>query len=230
VYDDDATVFAWVRQGAQGESRPLESQVMDWADDVAYSVHDVEDGIVSGLVDPRKVALDEVAAVAAEHYSSAGVWELEEIGRALVAEPWWSRAYDGTTSHQIAVKRMTSTLIGRFCSAAERATRARFGETDLCGYAADLEVPFVQRAEVALLKAITRLYVMQRPEAASLQAREREVIAELVPLVCDRVALEPFYRELWDDAPDDRARLRVAVDQVAALTDAAALRLHARLS
>jgi dGTPase len=71
---------------------------------------------------------------------------------------------------------------------------------------------------------------MGRPEASALQAREREVIAELVPLVAHREALEPFYREQWDAASDDRARLRVAVDQVAALTDAAALRLHARLS
>ena len=91
-------------------------------------------------------------------------------------------------------------------------------------------MPFIERAEVALLKAMTRLYVMQRPEAAAIQAREREVLRELVPLVVDRVALDPFYRELWDEAADDGARLRVAVDQVAALTDAAALRLHTRLS
>jgi dGTPase len=233
VYDDDVDVFHWVRQGELGEQRPLESQVMDWADDVAYSVHDVEDGIVGGLVDLPAVfegAYKEVAAVAAEHYSEAGVWELEEIAHGLINEPWWPRSYDGTASSQVAVKRMTSTLIGRFCTAAEKATRAQFGDTELSGYAADLVVPFVDRAEVAVLKAMTNLYVMQRPEASALQAREREVLAELVPLVVDRVALEPFYQEQWDAAADDRARLRVAVDQVAALTDAAALRLHTRLT
>jgi dGTPase len=233
VYDDDLPVFAWVRSGRTDEARPLESQVMDWSDDVAYSVHDVEDGIVSGLIDLPAVvagAYREVAAVAAEHYSDAGVWELEEIARALIDQPWWPRSYDGTAAAQVAVKRMTSTLIGRFCSAAEKATRAEFGDTDLCGYAGDLVVPFVDRAEVAVLKALTNLYVMQRPEASALQAREREVIAELLPRVVDQVALEPFYQEQWDAAADDRARLRVAVDQVAALTDAAALRLHARLA
>ncbi len=236
VYDDDRDAFAWVREGVRGEQRSLESQVMDWADDVAYSVHDFEDGIVSGLIQlPSLRDPDEryaVAELAAQHYAAIPVPELVGIYLSLLDEPWWPADYQGTARDQVALKTATSTLIGRFCRAAQEATRDRFGFEDLCRYAADLEVPALERAECALLKAVTMRYVMGRPEAAGIQAHEREVVEELVALLSDRApaGLEPFYREQWNQAADDPARLRVVVDQVAVLTDAAALAVHGRLT
>ena len=236
VYDDDLEAFAWARSGAVGERRCLESQVMDWSDDVAYSVHDLEDGVVGGLVDLQRLRHpDERAAVAelaARHYSVLGPADLEQVWTELLDHPWWPRDHDGTAAAQVVLKRCTSTLIGRFCTAAEVATRQRSGDGPLCRYDADLVVPDREAAECALLKAVAARYVMARPEAASLQARERQVVAELVPLLIDRAphSLEPTYAESWRAAADDASRLRVVVDQVAGLTDAAAWAVHGRLT
>ena len=232
AYEDDLEVFAWVREGAPGERQAFETQVMDWADDVAYSVHDLEDGIVTGLVDLQRLRdpdeQAELAALAAATYSERSAAELEEVLRAMLEA--WPRSYDGTAPSAAALKSLTSSLIGRFCTAAEDATREAHGPGALTRYAADLVVPAQARAECALLKAVTARYVMQRPGVQAAQELEREIVGELVGLLAQHApeALEPAHAAAWRAAPDDRGRLRAVVDQVASLTDTAAAALHAR--
>lgn len=238
AYTDDLPVLGWLRQGREDEARPLESHVMDWADDVAYSVHDLEDGVVAGHVDLAALAAGEWADVvrtAASAYADDPPEALEEALRGLLSEPWWPTSYDGTARAQQQLKTATSTLIGRFCAAAERATREVHGPGPLRRYAAGsvgLVVPDRERRECALLKAVAAHYVMARPEAATRQADEREVVADLVALLAVRApeALDPFHAQAWHEAGDDAARLRAVVDQVAALTDAAAWHLHRALT
>lgn len=234
AYEDDLPVFAWLREGAPGQRQSFETQVMDWADDVAYSVHDLEDGIVTGLVELRRLREpDEQAALAelaAQHYSDASAADLQAVLAQMLQRPEWPAHHDGLPPSAAALKNLTSTLIGRFCVQAEDATRAAHGDGDLTRYGADLVVPVQARAECALLKAVTARYVMQRPGIKAAQEREREVILELVALLADRApsALEPAHAAAWGAAPDDRARLRAVVDQVASLTDVAAAALHAQ--
>jgi dGTPase len=234
VYADDAEVFTWLREGAPEGRRCLETQVMDWADDVAYSVHDLEDGVVAGLIPLGVLRGDraEVAAIASRLYSDAAPDDLEAALVELLDQPWWPGDYDGGVASQAALKGATSSLIGRFCRAAERQTRTVHGDGPLTRYAADLVVPASARAECAALKAVTARYVMDRPGVRLAQERERQVVAELVARLAERAPgpLEPAYADAWNAATDDAARLRVVVDQVAGLTDAAAAGLHELLS
>jgi dGTPase len=234
VYDEDRPVFEWVRAGVDGERRSLESQVMDWADDVAYSVHDLEDGIVTGLVDlavlDRGEERQALAQIASLTYCDAAPDELAEVLSAMLTASWWPRGHTGAASAAAQLKHLTSTLIGRFCTAAEDATRRRYGPEPLSRYAADLLVPAQVRLECALLKAVTARYVMTRAGVAPAQERERQVVSELVTVLADRApeSLEPAYAQAWRAARDDPGRLRTVVDQVASLTDRAAAALHAR--
>ena len=236
VYDDDLPVFRWLRAGASGERRCVESQGMDWADDVAYSVHDLEDGIAAGLVrlpdlaDPGE--RDALCHLAAELYVDEPADALHGVLADLLALPVWPQRFDGSAGDQARLKGLTSALIGRLCRAAQDATRAAHGARPLRRYDADLVVPDVTRAECGLLKAVAARYVMARPGVAVVQEREREVVRELVGLLCDAApgVLEPARAADWHAAADDAARLRVVVDQVASLTDVQAASLHARLS
>jgi dGTPase len=207
---------------------------MDFADDVAYSVHDLDDGVVAGLIDlarlPEPDVRDPVVARAQAHYLDAAEFELEEVYGGLVNDLWQAHPYTGSLADQGRLKDVTSGLIGRFCTAAEQATRARYGGQPLLRYDADLVVPTQTKVEIAVLKAMASVLVMDLPVAQARQEREREVVRELVDALGERPeAMEPAYRLLHAQAPDDAARLRVVVDQVAALTDAAALGLHVRL-
>ncbi|HEX5741591.1 MAG TPA: deoxyguanosinetriphosphate triphosphohydrolase [Pilimelia sp.] len=242
VYADDRDVFDWLRAGApagQPARRCLEAQVMDWADDVAYSVHDVEDGVYGGHVPVDRLLGDagERAALCADvagRYSAESPGDLGEVLVGLLAEPVLAPLahYDGGHRAQAALKHATSVLTGSFVAAAVAATRARFGAGPLRRYAADLVVPAETRARVALLKGIALRYVLRRRGAESGYQRQRQVITELVHALTVRApdVLDPVFAPLWSAAPDDAARLRVVVDQVASLTDPAAMAWHQQLA
>ena len=238
AYADDAEAFAWIRQGAPAGRSSLEAQVMDWADDVAYSVHDLEDGLHAGLITLRALrdeterkAISELTASQYVAPGSAGPEELAGVFGELLALPCWPAGFDGGPQSLAGLKNLTSELIGRLCGAAYQATVAASGGQPLTRYAADLQVPRRQRLECALLKGVTAYYVMSREGAAATQARERELIMELAAAVRMGApdTLDAALRPGYEAAGNDAGRLRVVVDQVATLTDTSAVTWHARL-
>ena len=233
VYDDDLPVFRWLREGVDGPRLCLEAQVMDLADDVAYSVHDVEDGVVAGRVDLTRLdtaALWETVrewyvAEATDHRLDGVLAGLRSIGS------WPTAPYDGSRATLAALKNLTSDLIGRFCGAVQEATFAT-GDGPFVRYGASLVVPEETRLEIAVLKGVAAHYVMRAVDRVALMERQRTLLAELVEALAARgpEALERPFADDWAEAPDDPARRRVVVDQVASLTDASAVAWHERLA
>jgi dGTPase len=234
VFDDDRPVFTWMREprGPGDLRRCVEAQVMDLADDVAYSVHDVEDGTVAGRVD--LTALDTVAvwatlrdwyvADAGDDELDATLVELRRVGS------WPTAPHDGSRASLAALKNLASDLIGRFCGAVQQATFAT-GDGPFVRYRADLVVPRATVLEISVLKAIAAHYVMRAADRMAGMQRQRELLAELAAVLADRGpdALDRVFADDWHAAADDAARLRVVVDQVASLTDASAIAWHRRL-
>jgi dGTPase len=236
AYADDLPVFAWLRDRAPEGRTCIEEQVMNWSDDVAYSVHDFEDAVHSGIasLDAFASPRERRALVETAHQRFPDEGEPAELEAALerlVALDYWPRRYDGSMQDMVVLKRFTSYLIGRFCTTAQVATQVAYGPGPHTRYGADLVVPDEVRAEVSVMKAVAVLYVMNRPGAEEEYAQQRTLIAELVnALVLDGGrSLEPWLRPWFDEAPDDAGRLRVVVDQVASLTDVSIRDWHRRL-
>lgn len=236
VYEDDLPVFAWLRQDAPDGRKCLEAQVMDLADDISYSVHDVEDAVVGGRFDLDVLTVPAerarvVDAVETWYGDQVGPADLEAAMDRLLAARLWQPRFDGSRRALAGLKDATSQLIGRFAKAAQVATRERYGPGPLTRYAAELVVPPETVAEIHVLKGLAVAYVMAPRELEPLYHRQREVLTDLVTYFSDRGpdALEAPLAADWHAAADDAARLRVVVDQVASLTDVSALDLHARL-
>ncbi len=236
AYEDDLPIFAWLREGAPGNRSCIEAQVMDLADDISYSVHDVEDAIVAGHFqlkwldnpDHRARVVGYTRQWYLPHNDPA---EIDAALARLEATSVWVREADGSRKSMAALKNMTSQLIGRFCQSALETTRLHFGPDRLTRFSAELMVPEETVTEIAVMKGLATTFVISTDHRQPVYERQREVLHALVGVLNatgDR-HLEPMFAADWRDAVDDAARLRVVVDQVASLTDASALAMYERL-
>ncbi|MCS0498061.1 deoxyguanosinetriphosphate triphosphohydrolase, partial [Protaetiibacter sp. 10F1B-8-1] len=234
-YADDTPAFVWLRAGAPPRVRCVEAQVMDLSDDIAYSVHDFEDAIITGYLDvpalSARVDHDELVDSMVEWIGG----ELDHA--ALIAAfdrldslPDWIDTWDGSRRDLARLKNLTSQLIGRFAGEAVRATRAAHPQSALARFGADVVVPVETRAEIAVLKGIVAANVMSTNARKPIYAQQRSILKELADaLWADPSHLDAGFAADIAAAPDDTARKRVVVDQVASLTDPSANAWHERL-
>ena len=235
VYNDDVEIFNWMREGAPEQRSAMEAQIMDWSDDVAYSVHDLEDALVTGHIKLEGIRsnLPNLFHVArSEYLSDLTEAEASQALDSLQALSCWPKEFDRSHRQLALLKDLTSQLIGRFALAAERETRAHYGDGDLTRYSANLLVPRQQRVEVALLKAMPGYYIIRAEKSQDLYQRQRELLGGLVEAVLERApaSLESFFLQEWYRSTTDSDRLRVVIDQVASLTDPGAYALHQELT
>jgi dGTPase len=235
VYADDVEIFNWMRQGAPEGRKCIEAQIMDWSDDCAYSVHDLEDAIFAGQVTVNDFErdFDVLYSVMTTDYKSDST--KEEAAAALerlASLSCWPRGFDRTHRSLARLKDTTSQLIGRFVLAAEKETRAIHGDGPLSRYNANLVIPREAVIEVDLLKAVAGHYLINAAASQERYEKQQILIRELVEMLYAKAPLEldPIFEDDWKRASNDSERLRVVIDQIASLTDPGAYALHAHLS
>lgn len=235
-FADDAPVFEWLRQGAPERHKCVEAQVMDFSDDVAYSVHDFEDAIVSEHIDPQFLTArsGHGALIQAVADWAGGDFTTDALAAAFdrMAEGSnWITSWAGTRADQAKLKNFTSDMIGRFAREASSATLAAADGRPLARYGADMVVPAEVKAEIAVLKGVVAAFVMQSGRRQPTYRRQRSLLIELLHTLWESGPreLEPAYAADFTAAEDEATARRAIVDQVASLTDQSAIAWFERL-
>lgn len=231
VYTDDVPVFDWIRDGAPDAVKCFEAQIMDFSDDVAYSVHDFEDAIVEGALKLEELVLNEEGLVSEiERWSGNRIprSELAEAFNRLQDNPYWLTSFSGTPKEAAQLKNLTSSVIGSFVSRTTETTFQSNPESTFARYAADVVVPAEVSAEIAIFKGLVSYFLMSTEKRRPFYEWQRALLTELADVLLESNGeyLDSFSLLQWKKAISEEAKHRVIVDQIAVFTDAAALKLH----
>lgn len=240
AYEDDAAIFEWAHF-ERGYTRCIEAQIMDLSDDIAYSVHDVEDAVVHHALQSAKLAeifsaahsaklREAIIAATLDWYQGSDADELDRAFTRITQMQAWPKSFTGSSRDLAQLKDFTSDLIGRFVYAVTEATTAEFGDGQLTRYHASIVLPPETKYEILLLKGLAVYFVMEPRESEPVYYAQRTMLFDLYDAIYDSPVdrLEPVFLDFWRRAENDAAKQRVIIDQIASLTDQSARVWHAR--
>jgi dGTPase len=233
-YGVDQESFDFARMASDEETKTAEAELMDFADDIAYSVHDIEDFHRCRLIPWRRIFSDEgrdelVASVLADRINPTRRerQNLQSAHRRLAAlvegtvGDMLNDPYEATKEQRQVIRLMTSTFIGRYVTAA----RLRVPTTgQSC-----LDIPRNIQSEIAIFKQITKRYIITIPALRAQQRGQRQLLKELFEdlwAAPSRAYLPRRFEYLIDP---DHSRARGVADCISGLTEAETIALHRRL-
>jgi len=248
AYHSELKDLDFARKHHRDHTQSLEAAIMDFADGLAYSVHDLEDFIRAGLVplarlvtsrewqrfidDWRRDTRDESVR------ESLADGEVIDVLSDLAESLDLGEEYSGTRLQRARLRSRTSSLIREFLPEVRIAPP---------GAAKPLVVDRLHEIQMKFLQRLIWYYVIENPRLATQQAGQRRVIEMLFDTFFaasepmkngqprNRHVLPPAVEKDLDDAlklaGDDqvRARLRVAADAVCSFTDTEAIAMSNRL-
>jgi dGTPase len=233
AYRADHDYFAWAREGLPDGQRTLEAEIMDWADDVTYAVHDMDDFYRAGLIPLERLRPDDDELRGFERYLRARIPDhadrLVDTASRLLAQfiPVKER-YRGRMDQRADLRKLGSWLIARYANAVS----LRPGSDADSAYFA---VPAHLRDEVTVLKQLTWYYIIERPSLSTIQYGQRQVIGGLFDTYSkaaedgDARVFPPAVAERLLVAPTPAASKRVVVDLISGMTEASAFEMYRRM-
>ncbi|HEY8694393.1 MAG TPA: dNTP triphosphohydrolase [Chloroflexota bacterium] len=173
-YDEELPLVDWVCLGERDERTSFECQIMEWADDVAYSVHDVEDGMWAEVI-----TLERLRAVEPSSGEMDGV--LRELKGVLAA--------GAERQRKAAQKTWSSFAIYELVMAATAEAVDDGGRGGRYGWRLRVEPRMVVKSRI--LKALAEELVFSDARVAAVQPRARRIVCGLFETLTARPELIP---------------------------------------
>ncbi len=232
LYDEQGEYLGFVHAGEKFPSelvpgkrrdgfRSIECEIMDWADDTAYSLNDVADGVNAGFL-----TLGRLERWAGDlGLEGADAAHLEELMAAIREER---------------VEGLMGRKIGNFIGACELVKRDDFMSAKTNRHQFGLQVEDSVKNESRLYKRMAFEIVFRSPQLAQLDRKADHLLGAMFEVLSKNYVdagaggprwrlLPPAAEEAIAEARDRRERARLVCDTIAAMTDGLAVRTYKRL-
>jgi dGTPase len=235
-YASEADVFGWVREGRASRRRSLIAEIMDWADDLTFAVHDLLDFFCAGRIP-------------IERCKSATSQELKRILDGMFSRrpKWQTRRNDYETALDTILDLFPFDPDARFTdSKQDREELFKFATVLIRdgvnvmnvrqdGPAWVVEIDPSQEHRIEVLKQFTWEYVILDHDLAAPQQGQRKAVQTVFERLLDAAdrrdihLFPPRYRDRIRAAESGEMRVRTVADSIAGMTEREILRFYSRL-
>lgn len=233
AYRADEELFEWVRahQRFRGFAKSIEAELMDWADDITFAVHDLVDFFCAGQI-PLERLSDGGGGAERESFFAEVFSRCPELAnrRTAFEEAFTSvvelfpvdRRYVGTTRQRRHLWQLSTFFISRFVEA----IRLQPGKG-----ASPIAIEEYARDEIRALKELTWHYVIIQHELATGQHGQKHIIEVLFNTLLDAAHDKSKWKlfptaiqERIEQDSGDTALVRTVTDHIASMTEKEAVR------
>lgn len=237
AYHDDGESFNFARKGIKGWRQTIEAEILDFADDVAYSVHDFEDFYRFGLFPLERLLYEKdemgdfIKAWKADKREPPNAGKLIGLFRNLLSQMHAPGVYTGTFGQRAIIRLQTSSLIGEFVE--------ELGIQKGQDGSWHLVIPPLHKVKIDFLKRIIWHYVITNPRLTTQQRGHRAIVDMLYGTYLaaiksgDRNLIPGRFQLDFDKVEklgSEKANARLASDIICSLTDSQAVTLFRRMS